>query len=697
MGEEKRRISAEDVVKIKYVEDPQISPDGKLIAYVVMSANPMDKGYDRDIYMVAADGSETVRLTRGGKNSSPRWSPDGSQLAFVSSRNERPQIFILPVGHAGEARTLTGHENGAFAPSWSPDGTHIAYLSSSNVDERKKEDSDEKDEPPKDKLDGKHRGERKKEEEQSRWDPRPMHRIPYRQGTSFMDDRNSQIYVVPVDEDLEGDDAKPRRLTDAEASYSPPVWSKSGRTIVTSRNWNIGADETFQYNNIYLIDVESGVERRYKDDDNSYFGAIPSYDGDWLICTRQPGTSTDTLSRLTLVPLEGGSDPVELNLELDRPVYGYDLVEDGSLIVLVANEGRVEVHELDPKTKSFNPIVTEEQSILGFDVLRDGSFAYVSRTTDRLHELFFMDANSTKQLTDVNQAFIDEVVVQETHEIWFENPEGQKIQGWYLLPPGFEEGKRYPLALNIHGGPHVMWTPSSPAMWHEWQTHAAEGYVVFYCNPRGSDGYGQEHLSAIHSDWGKVTMDDVMAGVDAMIAKGFIDESRMAITGGSFGGYMTAWIIGHTDRFASAVPQRGVYNISSFYGTSDVPRLMSAEFDTEPWEDPDKFWQHSPLAYAHNVKTPTLIIHSENDFRVPIEQAEQLFAWIRRATDSPVKMLRYPREGHELSRSGEPAHRISRLTEMVKWFDTYCQPEKLQAEEPIAETQEAQEVVLDDD
>jgi dipeptidyl aminopeptidase/acylaminoacyl peptidase len=169
-----------------------------------------------------------------------------------------------------------------------------------------------------------------------------------------------------------------------------------------------------------------------------------------------------------------------------------------------------------------------------------------------------------------------------------------------------------------------------------------------------------------------------MAGVDTMIAKGYVDEQRMAITGGSYGGYMTAWIIGHTDRFKSAVSQRGVYNLTSFYGTSDVPILISNEFDAEPWEDPQKLWEHSPLAYAHLVTTPLLIIHSENDFRVPIEQGEQLFAWVRRATDTPVRMIRFPREGHELSRSGEPIHRVQRLTEMVNWFNKYCQPEKLQ-------------------
>lgn len=691
MGEEKRLITIEDVLKIKYVEDPQISPDGRWIAYVLMTANQMEKRYDRDIYLVASDGSRTVRLTRAGKNTTPRWSPDGSQLAFVSTRADTPQIYLLPISHSGEARALTSHDRGAFAPAWSPDGKYIAYLSNSNETERKQEDSDDKADAPVDSLEGKYRSERKKEDEKNRWDPHLMERIPYRQGTSYMDDRHGQIYIIPVDEDLEDDNAKSRRLTNTESGYSPPQWSKSGRTIVTTRSWNIDADEAWKYSNIYLIDVESSVERRFKDDDYAYFAPIPSYDGDWLICARRPSGSTDAISRLTLVPLEGGSDPVDLNLELDRSFIDYNWVEDGSLLVLITTEGRVEVHHLDPKTKDFTAIVSGEQTITGLSVHRSGSLAYISRTPERLHELFFMDDSRNRQLSDVNETLREEIQIQKTHEIWFENPDGQKIQGWYILPPDYEEGKQYPLALNIHGGPHVMWTPAHDAMWHEWQVHAAAGYVVFFCNPRGSAGYGQEHMAAIRSNWGKTTMDDVMAGVDAIIEKGFVDENRMAITGGSFGGYMTAWITGHSERFVSAVSQRGVYNIQSFYGTSDIPRLMSSEFETEPWDDPEKFWKHSPLAYAHNIKTPTLIIHSENDYRVPIEQAEQLFAWIRRATDTPVKMLRYPREGHELSRSGEPAHRMSRLAEMMNWFDSYCQPEKL------AKKDEEREAVLEDD
>jgi dipeptidyl aminopeptidase/acylaminoacyl peptidase len=688
VSEEKRLITIEDVTKIKQVEEPRISPDGQWIAYVLQTPNTLKKGYDTNIYVVATSGGEPLQVTRSGKDYSPVWSPDSSQLAFVSTRDEKPQIYILPMNSPGEPRALTTHANGAFAPAWSPDGKTMAYLSRMNSTELEDEDNGKKPEAPKDELEGKHRKERKSEDEKKRFDPREIERIPYRQGTSFMDDRESHIYLMSTAEELKDDAAKPRRLTNANTSYSPPQWSKSGRHLVTTRSWNPEADENWQYSNIYLIEVESGVERRLKDDGFSYFAAIPSYDGDWLVCVRTPVGSTDALTRLTVVPLEGSGDFVDLNMEYSRPPADFNWLEDGTIMATMLTTGRVEVHKIDPKTKTFTPVVSDEQSIWVADFSQSGDVAYVScATMGHIDELFYKPADDApRQMTNANTEFLNEVQVMETHDFWFKNPQGQDIQGWYILPPNFEQGKKYPLALNIHGGPHVMWTPSHRAMWHEWQVHAAAGYVVFFTNPRGSDGYGQEHMAAIHGNWGKVTMDDIMAGVDALIAEGFIDESRMAITGGSFGGYMTAWIIGHSDRFASAVSQRGVYNIASFYGTSDVPILMSSEFDAEPWQDYAKYWQHSPLAYAHNIKTPTLIIHSENDFRVPISDGEQLFAWIRRATDTPVKMVRFPREGHELSRSGEPQHRIQRLTEMVNWFDKYCQPEKAQQPEPVTES-----------
>src|SRR6185436_15195084 len=262
------------------------------------------------------------------------------------------------------------------------------------------------------------------------------------------------------------------------------------------------------------------------------------------------------------------------------------------------------------------------------------------------------------------------VIVQPFHGLRWKSPSGDEIQGWYLLPVGYEEGKQYPLALNIHGGPHIMWGTTFKSMWHEWQFHAARGYVSFFCNPRGSDGYGEAFQMVLHGAWGTMAMDDIMSGVDALIDKGFVDTSRLAITGGSYGGYMTTWITGHSDRFIAAASLRGVYNMLSFTGTTDIVSFTSNEMGVEPWEDPTFLWDNSPLAYAQNIKTPMLLLHSENDFRVPISEGEQMYAYIRR-TGGTVKLIRYPRDGHDMTRIGEPEHRISSLTHIIDWFDKF--------------------------
>lgn len=676
VSDDKRLMTIEDVTRIRHIQDPQLSPDGRWIAYVQTNANLMQRGYERNLWLVNTQGQATpTQLTYSGKDTTPRWSPDGTHLAFVSARSEKPQIYLLPVNRPGEARALTSAETGASNPVWSPDGAHIGYFVRMNAAERAAEDRGEKPEPPKDSLEGKHRKERKAEDEQNRFDPRLVERIPYRTGTAFLDDRYAQLYIVPTAEGLEGDEALPRRLTSLDANYSSLAWSPDGKTIYTTRPHLLDADETFfRYQNLYTLDVASGDETRWlADDEMTYYSADLSPDGQWLLTVRRENENVDYLARLCVIPLAGG-DPIDLNLALDRTINAMAWTQENQLVVTVNTHGRQTIHRLDPATRTYTDILTDDQTVPeAVSVGRDGSLAYVSRTTTRLDELFYLPAGGEpRQMTQVNTAFTDEIRVLETHEVRFQNPHGDEIQGWYILPPDYEAGKQYPLALNIHGGPYVMWTPHARSIWHEWQTHAANGYVVFYCNPRGSNGYGSAHRRALHKAWGPVAMEDILAGVDHLIAQGFVDETRLAITGGSYGGYMTSWIISHTERFAAAVSQRGVYNLSSFYGTSDVPTLITSSFETHPFEDHATLWANSPVAHAHKITTPTLIIHAEQDYRVPIEQAEQFFATIRRGTDTPVKLLRYPREGHEMSRSGEPQHRISRLKEMLAWFDAYC-------------------------
>lgn len=675
---EKRLITAEDVYNMVSVEDPRVSPDGAWIAFVRVKPDRMENGYNRTIWLCSTQGDEPYQLTRGGKESSPRWSPDGKMLGFIAVRDGKPQVYALPViAPGGEARALTSMSNGVAGFNWSPDGARIAFLSAINADEREKEDRGEIDEPPRDKLEAKHRSERREDEEKHRLDPYPVWRIPYRAGTSFLGDRFAQVYVAPIAEGLKPEDARPRRLTHAQANHDIPVWSPDGAYIYTARQVDVNQDEPYRHSALYRVRVEDGASEQLTDEAHTSFVADVSPDGRWLAFVRFPQERmAEKLTRLTVIPTVGGT-PRDLNLTLDQSVLSAAWTADSrSLIFNGQWRGNCPIHRVDVESGQVTTLLAQTMKITTVDAGPDGGVAFAASTPETLTELYWLPAGSSEpvRLTNFNQMFLDEVIVQPTHEMVFASPGGE-IQGWYILPSGYQEGEKYPLALNIHGGPHIMWGPGEASMFHEWQFHAARGYVVFYCNPRGADGYGQQFIEALHAAWGEVAYEDIMAGVDALIAKGFIDTDRMAITGGSYGGYMTGWIIGHTDRFHAAVSQRGVYNLLSFFGTSDIPSFIPGEFDVNPWENHELLWFHSPLAYAHKIKTPLLIIHSENDYRVPIEQGEQMFAYVRRSGGT-VQMVRFPREGHELSRTGEPQHRIERLTRMIEWFDKYCMPEK---------------------
>ncbi len=660
---------------IAEVEDPRISPDGRWIAYVHMSVDKTANEYRRHIWLAPTDGGEPLQLTRGGKDSAPRWSPDGKTLAFVSTRDEKAQIYLMPVGApGGEARALTQAPNGVCAPAWSPDGTQVAYLAKVSAEERAKEDSGDEEPPPADKFEAEQRAARRKHEEEQRFDPRVVRQIPYREGTSYLDGRFNQVYVIPVGAGLEGDAAKPRRLTDLDADHAPPQWTPDGAYLLTSRTVDPARDEPWRHSSVYRIRAADGQIEQLTDETFSDSVPQPSPDGQWIAYLRVRNGASQYNTRLTVLPATGG-EPVDLTLELDRAPDHFEWTPDGGALVFsAANEGNVDIFKVAPTGGAVEKVVTGDFYTLSFDVGPGGGVAFAAGTPLTPPELFWQAPGSdqVRQVTHVNQKFLDEVIVQPTHEIRFLAPGGAEIQGWYLLPVGYEEGKKYPLALNIHGGPHAMYGPGQRAIWHEWQFHAARGYVAFYCNPRGSGGYGERFRGAALGAWGEADMPDVMAGVDAMIAKGFVDPARMAVTGGSYGGFMTAWVIGHTDRFAAAVSQRGVYNMLSMYGVTDIPTFNADELgDVLPWDDPEKYWKYSPAAYAHKIKTPLLILHSENDFRVPISEGEQLFAYIRRS-GGVVEMVRFPREGHELSRSGEPKHRVERLRRMVEWFDKYC-------------------------
>ena len=696
-----RPITIEDLYRLQHIEEPQFTPDGRHIAYVRVSPQRESNDYQRTIWLVARGGrTPSLQLTRGGKDSQPRWSPDGQTLAFVrapltaaKSRHApqngeagaKPQIYLLPVFAAGgEARPLTSALNGASSPCWSPDGQLLAYLSPSTAAERATEDEDAERAAPADALARQQQRERAQQDERERLDPRVIERIPYRAGTRYLDGRCAQIYVIVTREDEE-EPAKARRLTDSETPYSALQWAADGRSLLTARGAYPERDEPSRWSALYRIALDDGQETLLTPETEadgvaySNFAPQAAPDGSgalaYLRIPRELSSRANV--RLAILPAEGGA-AYELSGALERSVNQYEWAADSTALYFSAgDQGDVGIYRVGAAAgaaANYARVVGGQQEVQSFTVAADGALAYASCTPSTPPELFAQEADTPDAavLTQLHAAFLREAQVSETHELRWRSADGTEIQGWYLLPPDYEEGKRYPLALNIHGGPHAMWGPSGRTMWHEWQCHAAAGYVVLYCNPRGSDGYGETFRDGAHNAWGEADMPDVMAGVDELLARGLLDEGRMAITGGSYGGFMTSWIIGHTARFAAAVTQRGVYSLPAFVGTTDVPSFIENEFGAWPWQDYAHLWERSPLRYAPQITTPTLIIHSENDYRVPLSEAEQLFLAIRRATDTPVRLLQFPRDGHELSRSGEPRHRAQRLQAMVEWFDRYC-------------------------
>jgi dipeptidyl aminopeptidase/acylaminoacyl peptidase len=677
MAAEKRAITLDDLYQQKFVEDMRVSADGRWAAYIRIDIDKAGNTYKRNLWVsdLHSQDRESRQFTRSNKDTSPRWSPDGKWLAFLSGRGEKPQVYLLSLSaFGGEARQLTHHPNGVNSFNWSPDSQQIAFLANVNQDEIEREDAPEPEgENKADKFESKAESERREGAEKRKADPRVVRKIPYRVGVSYTTDRYAQIYVIDIKEG-----AKQRRLTSLPANYQEPQWSPDGQMIWTARPADVEADEPFRQSRLFRIAVEDGSETAFNHGDQTDYQPLPSPDGHWLVFVRFPeGKASMRYNRLSVVSTEGG-EVRDLNLEQDvQPTV--IRWHNNRLYFAAEREGAIGLYRISPETGAVETILLGDWRIESFDVAADGTVVFIAGTQDKLQEAFILHAESTvpEGLTAFNQSLLDQITIQPYHTLHYHAPDGQRLEGWYLLPVDYQEGEKYPFLLYIHGGPHVMWGPSNAIEWYEWQNMAAQGYVMMFCNPRGSGGYGETFQMSVYAGgWSELAYGDIMAGVDTLIDKGFIDTERMAITGGSYGGYMTVWTIGHTDRFCAAVTQRGVYNLLSFFGTTDIPSFVLDEFGTLPTENPQFLWEQSPLSHAHKIKTPLLILHSENDYRVSISEAEQLFGYLKRL-GVETEFVRFPRDGHELTRSGEPEHRVEHLKRILDWVNRYCKPESV--------------------
>ncbi len=670
----KTPITPEDLYQLKHVEDPQISPDGRWVAYVVRSQTKLDNAYERHIWLLdLSEKAATPRqFTFGAKSDfAPRWRPDGSAMAFVSLRGGKPQVYLITLA-GGEAFALTTLANGATGPVWSPDGRQLAVLSDVNADERRAEDSETQSTPPADALEARHRREREAEDDKRKQDPRVIRNLPYRTGTEYFDDRTSHIYVLDVAAD--GTPGAARRLTDGDRNYTHISWYPDGRAILSSQSGRPDSDPWFFSRPVRIPTRGARRQTFIMPTGFEYFDAQVSPDGRWIAAMRQPDEgSFGEPSRIVVFPARGGA-VVERAAEIDRGPGQLTWSQDSKrLYFLLEDRGDTGVYTVDALAGPAKRVIGGRRVVLSFSVARGGRIAFAAHTPEGPADLTVCETNGKRErrLTDVNKAWRAERALAQIEEVWHTAPDGRQIQGWFILPPGRARGAKVPLVLNMHGGPWVMWGPSVPEVWFEMQVHAAAGYAVYYCNPRGSLGYGAEHALKIVNDWGDHVMHDILSGVDNVVARGGIDTQRMAVTGGSYAGYMTAWIIGHDQRFACAWAQRGLYNLTSFFGTSDIPQLIEREFGARGFEDIERLWSQSPLAYVEAMRTPLVIEHQDHDWRCPPSEGEQLYAALKRLGRT-VTLLRYPREGHEMTRSGEPGHRVDRLQRMLEWFAEHC-------------------------
>ncbi len=634
-------ITTEDYSDISQVSGPRLSPDGSTVAFLKRDPET-GESYETTVHVAPTDGTGSRQFTLAEDTESEvEWCPDGDRLAFVSDRSGTPELWVIPA-NGGEGRQITAVAGAVRSISWHPDGRKIAFVQEVTAHEREEALDIERDD----------------EYEREEPDPRVISRVVYRSAGGYFDGRRSHIYVADVETgDIE-------RLTDGDADFDAPEWGADETLYYTERL----ADQTL-YHDIHATDVETGATETIGAT-HDWSPVLAANDEGLLAYTFFAEEGPNPALNQTEVRVTDGEEDVSLTRDIDRtveggPVWGPDCEY---VYVKMPNEGEDAIRRLRRDGSDSEDVVTgHEGRIAGFDVGNEQVAVSLSQW-DHPGDIFVYERGTDEptRLTRVNEEYLRTRAVQEPTELWVES-DGTEIQAWMLTPPGFDERESYPLVVEIHGGPSVMWTTSG-TMWHEFQLLASQGYVVAWCNPRGSTGYGQDHTMAIATE-SRPDYTDILSVTEELLSREYVDESNVFVTGGSFGGFMTGWIVGHTDLFTAGVAQRGVYDQLTQYGSKDFFHSTRWRHG-DPLADRDQYWENSPIAYADRVETPTLILHSDRDFRVPVHNAE-LFYRLLKLNGVKTELVRYRQGTHELSRSGDPAYVRDRLNRIVEWFDRH--------------------------
>lgn len=639
-------LETETFFEMESVGNPAISPDGKQIIFTRTWVDKMNDRYSSNLWIVDVEGKRVRELTHGNwRDFSPVWSPDGKKIAFLSERDGSTQIHIMWVD-TKEVAQLTHLERAPSNIVWSPDGKKIAFTYFVP------------DEKPilQVKL--------PKKPEKAKWGAPPIviDRLSWRvDGRGFIPKGYEHIFVI--DAELGG---TPLQITSGDFSHSAPAWSPDGKTIYFSAIRKPDPEYQFGDTEIYSVNLETLEIKALTDRKGPDRNPVVSPDGKWIAYTGYDEKNyTYHLSNLYLMDKDGGNKRL-LAGNLPNSPESPQWAPDGSgLYFLLAEKGESNLYfvSLDGKIKK---VTNGKHYISSYSLARNGQAGIVISdfyTPGYLATLNLSKPQSIKKLVDVNEDVLKNVKLGEVEELWYKSSDGLDIQGWLIKPAEFEKGKKYPMVLWIHGGPWAMY---SVAFNWEWQNFAAKGYAVLYTNPRGSTGYGQDFVNGIQYSYPGKDYDDLMAGVDKAISLGFIDEDNLFVCGGSGGGVLTAWIVGHTDRFRAAVSMRPVINWHSFVGTTDGP-MWYRQFKKFPWEDPMEYALRSPLHYVANVKTPIMIMTGEADLRTPIGQSEEFYRALKMLKKETL-LVRMPDEYHGWR---TPSHRLLQQLYLMAWFEKY--------------------------
>jgi dipeptidyl aminopeptidase/acylaminoacyl peptidase len=663
----KRLISAEDLYDFVKLSGAQISPDGEQILFTAQTVDrKTEKKYSHLWVQPINSGGKARQFTFGKhSNVSPLWSPDGSQIAFLSNRGDvdKPmQIYLIPTC-GGEARPLSEIKGEITLLGWSPDGKQLlCTVMKTDKEELEREEDEQK----------------KKLGVVSRHYKRVFYKLD---GYGYLPQERTHLWVVDA---VTG---KAKQLTDHPVfDELDASWSPDGKSIVFVSNHSDDPDFHYELQDLFVIPAKGGGERLIPTEAGSKMLPVFSPDGKWIAYYCLPGEGEGWRNNsLWIVPADGSSKSVNLTDRYDlfvlpecindvstpenaAPVWSND---SRQIYFQAAYHGSDLLYRIDLSGDKLEQIIGEGGSVIKFSLDRAQkrlAYNYGTMTDPAQIRVLDLESKRSNLLYSPNAPLLDQLDLGTMEEVWFKGPDGNDLQGWILKPPSFDPAKKYPSILEIHGGPQAQY---GNLFMHEFHYFASRGYVIYFCNPRGGRGYGADHTRAIWGGWGDADYADLMAWTDYVEKKPYIDKKRMGVTGGSYGGYMTVWIIGHTTRFTAAVTQRCVSNLISMWGSSDFNWAFQEELiSRQPFFDFEKFWKHSPIAYIGNAKTPTKVLHNEFDLRCPIEQGEQVFVALK-SLGIDSEMVRFPEEPHGLSRMGRTDRRISRLNHIIDWFEKY--------------------------